>query len=351
MNTLIETIILNNSHVRKLNACRNLHNPDPREAPLVSDNKNESHVPTLATFLDIQSALCPPPVMAISGPYVPLSPCSQGHSTIPANPAHSLAGQDSGPMDHVAPIIPSPGYPEWQGLISGGQDATTAPDQPPKNSHVNCQCLGPIYSANDIVKNKHQLDMTDIPNSILQMAYNKLYIPLSMLTTPALSKIHMNDNLKFCKIPFGNGIGKQSLDEASFPSENTLTVTTFLQAYRNWFSIINIIMTPEMVVGWYEHHSRMLRDEKFVGYYFDAWHDMDKQLCTLTAPLISNYWSDPIWIPFWPMLKKPSIPLNYNAQLTLTCPNQLSQKMAVPQHKDMPLMTRRLTREDPLTPL
>jgi len=128
--------------------------------------------------------------------------------------------------------------------------------------------------------------MTDIPNSILQMAYNKLYIPLSMLTTPALSKIHMNDNLKFCKIPFGNGIGKQSLDEASFPSENTLTVTTFLQAYRNWFSIINIIMTPEMVVGWYEHHSRMLRDEKFVGFNFEAWHDMDKKLHTqfITRP-------------------------------------------------------------------
>jgi len=59
--------------------------------------------------------------------------------------------------------------------------------------------------------------MNDIPNAILQMAYNKIHIPLSMLTTLALSKIWSNDNLKYHKIPFGNGVGKQSLDISSFP--------------------------------------------------------------------------------------------------------------------------------------
>jgi len=108
---------------------------------------------------------------------------------------------------------------------------------------------------------------------------NKLYIPLSMLTTAALSKIRTNDCLKFRKIPFGNGIGKQSLDESSFPSEDSLTETTFLQAYRNWLTIIDVIATTDVAVGWYEHHSRMLRDDKFTA-YFDAWRDMDKQLRT-----------------------------------------------------------------------
>jgi len=138
-----------------------------------------------------------------------------------------------------------------------------------------------------------QLDMTDIPNAILQMAYNKLYIPLTMLTTPALSKIRTNDNLKFCKIPFGNGIGKQSLDEASFPNEDSLTETPFLQAYRNWLTVIDIIATADVAVGWYEHHSRMLRDEKFSGFYFDTWRDMDKQLRTqfITRPFAIDPYS------------------------------------------------------------
>jgi len=39
--------------------------------------------------------------------------------------------------------------------------------------------------------------------------------------------------------------------------------------------IIDIIMTPDVAVGWYEHHSRMLRDDKF-NTFFDR--DMDKQL-------------------------------------------------------------------------
>src|SRR5882724_3693445 len=41
--------------------------------------------------------------------------------------------------------------------------------------------------------------------------------------------------------------------------------------------VIDIIATPDVAVGWYEHHSRMLRDEKFNA-FFDAWWDMDKQL-------------------------------------------------------------------------
>ena len=57
---------------------------------------------------------------------------------------------------------------------------------------------------------------------------------------------------------------------------------------------------------------------------------------TLTAPPISNYWSDPIWTPFWPVPKKPSIPSNYNMWLALTCPDQLSKKMAVLHHKGGP---------------
>ena len=53
--------------------------------------------------------------------------------------------------------------------------------------------------------------------------------------------------------------------------------TTFLQAYRNWLTIIDVIATADVAVGWYEPHSHMLCDDKFTA-YFDAWCDMDKQL-------------------------------------------------------------------------
>jgi len=134
--------------------------------------------------------------------------------------------------------------------------------------------------------------MTDMPNAILQMAYNKLYIPLLMLTTPALSSIHRNDYLKFHKFPFGNSLGKQTLNESTFPTQDTLMETMFLQAYRNWLMVINVISTPNVGVRWYEHHSRMLRNEKFKA-FFDAWWDMVKQLCTqfITCPFMIDHYS------------------------------------------------------------
>jgi len=57
MNTLIKTVILNNSHVMKFNAFHRMHRSDPGEASAISDDEEESAVPTLGTFMDIQSAL------------------------------------------------------------------------------------------------------------------------------------------------------------------------------------------------------------------------------------------------------------------------------------------------------
>ena len=110
------------------------------------------------------------------------------------------------------------------------------------------------------------------------MAYLKLYIPLSMFMTTAFSKIHLSNGLKYHKIPFGNGAGWQSLDESIFPPEHTLMESLFLQVYQNWLTIIDMVLSPEVAVGWYEHHSKMLQDQKFSA-SFEAWQDMDKQLC------------------------------------------------------------------------
>jgi len=93
--------------------------------------------------------------------------------------------------------------------------------------------------------------MADVPNTILQMAYNKVYILLSMLTTTALAKICSNNNLKYLKyrkIPFGNSVGKKSLDESTFPTEYSLDETMFFQSYRNWLTVIDMIAAPEVAV-------------------------------------------------------------------------------------------------------
>jgi len=120
----------------------------------------------------------------------------------------------------------------WQRSVEGNVEPTsTASIFSLKVAMINYHSLGPIYGIAEVSKNKQQPNIMKIPNAILQMAYMKLYIPLSMLTTSALSKIRLNDGLKYYKIPFGNGAGRQSLDESIFPAENMLSESLFLQAY------------------------------------------------------------------------------------------------------------------------
>jgi len=211
MNMLIKTVVLNNSRVRKLNAFRKLRRSNPREANSVSEDEEESPVPMLGTFMNIQSAL------------TRSRPALSGSGNEPRTPGQGPGTANSPEVCTSGTCVtdPPPGPEGWRDLITQGAEPTATTDPFPKNPNIDYQNLGPIYGPEEVAKNSHQLDMTDILNAILQMVYNKLYIPLSMLTMSSLSKICMNDGLKFRKIPFGNGIGKQSLDESSFPGEDT----------------------------------------------------------------------------------------------------------------------------------
>jgi len=58
-------------------------------------------------------------------------------------------------------------------------------------------------------------DPSVLPDSLLQMAQSRLFIPLSMLTMSALNRIETNQNVKYKCLTYGLGIGKTFLDEMS----------------------------------------------------------------------------------------------------------------------------------------
>jgi hypothetical protein len=111
------------------------------------------------------------------------------------------------------------------------------------------------------------------------MAYNKLHIPLTTLTVPALNRICCIMNLHYRKIPFSVGAGRQSLDESDFPPEDSLTAHDFLQGYTNWLMILDIIVTPEMAASWRVHRALMTEDADWPQ-TFPAWRLHDQYLCT-----------------------------------------------------------------------
>ncbi|KAF8492714.1 hypothetical protein JB92DRAFT_3236378 [Gautieria morchelliformis] len=86
-----------------------------------------------------------------------------------------------------------------------------------------------------------------------------------------------NDNLWYKKIPFSNGVGKQSLDDSYFPLEDSLETATFLQAYQNWLSVVDKLVDAALAKGWHCHHACMLADTTFAHHLF-AWHVLDRTL-------------------------------------------------------------------------
>src|SRR5882724_5595812 len=98
-----------------------------------------------------------------------------------------------------------------------------------------------------------------------------------------------------------------------------LTETTFLQAYRNWLMVIDVISTPDMAIRWNEHHSRMPRDDKFMAFsmpgrtltnnYIPNSSLTPSLLLILTVQLTYNFWREPEWTSYLLMLRKHKTPL------------------------------------------
>ena len=145
--------------------------------------------------------------------------------------------------------------------------------------------LGYIFRQ-DSYKPEYTMDKRVIPNPILQMAFLKLYIPLSLLTTTALDN---NDGLKYQNILSGNRAGKHTLDISLFPNELSLSESEFWQAYCNWLSLIKIITEPVLANGWRMHHIGMMMDKNF-STWFLAWRVHDWLLCVqfMVNPFILN---------------------------------------------------------------
>jgi len=98
-----------------------------------------------------------------------------------------------------------------------------------------------------------------LPDCLVQMALNWVFIPLSMLTTLMLNNIETNQDIKYKHIIYGSGVGK-TLDETVFPTEDELSDFEFGQAYMNWLTLIEAVSDPIVEQGWHVHHKCMVSD-------------------------------------------------------------------------------------------
>ena len=142
---------------------------------------------------------------------------------------------------------------------------------------VDLQNLGQVFPDEAAIKNTVEVDWDPLPNAILHMMSNSIYISLTFLTTSALDHIQVNQNVKYRKIPFRHGAGKIAINETSFPLEESLTETDFWQASKNWLILVETLTGPAITEGWRVHHRKMFSDCHFSQWY-PTWRAHDKLL-------------------------------------------------------------------------
>jgi hypothetical protein len=220
-------------------------------------------------------------------------------------------------------------------------------------TYIDYRNLPPLYTYEELKDKKLQLYITTIPDAILHMAFNRVYIPLSLLTPCAMDRIRCNQNLRAKKMYFGHGAGQLFLDHTNFPHEDSLSKDAFLQAYHQWLSIINRVADAELAVGWRQHFHRMLAEVTRDS--FAAWRIMDKQLRSqfVVEPFILRPNEDPTYHTlfmrahydtFTPLLHLPSGPPVANSTQQPADPASSSQ---VPTRRYSPY---RKNRRNPRVP-
>ena len=99
-----------------------------------------------------------------------------------------------------------------------------------------------------------------LPNCLVQMALNWVFIPLSMLMTCALNNIKTNHNVKYKHLMYDTGAGKTFLDQVALPAEDELSNFEFGQVYTNWFTLIKTFSDPIVELVWNANHKCMASD-------------------------------------------------------------------------------------------
>ena len=141
---------------------------------------------------------------------------------------------------------------------------------------VDQQNLTHVFTNELALKNSLDVETDVLPDAVVHMMQNRVFIPLSLLTTAALHHIQLNQNVKFRHITFENGSGCTSIDETTFPAEDSLSESDFGKL-QNWLALVNLLCGPAIVHGWRSHHGKMVSDCRF-SLWVLAWHAHDKLL-------------------------------------------------------------------------
>ena len=181
------------NHARQcLNQDRQARRGDPMHIHIVSSDEEEEIVPARVAL----PALAPG---AAEGPSPPKSPARTAR--LPGIPPNTtVPPTDDLTLSHGLPTTDPPsaiirnstnvGNIDWANLVAASLTDPNSPLGFLSNTiaapALDLQNMGQIFTDDAAQKNSLEIDTKVFPNAILHMAHNKIFIPLSLLTTNTL---------------------------------------------------------------------------------------------------------------------------------------------------------------------
>jgi len=218
---------------RHINVEKQVHCNDSAHTDPILANKEELDVPVMSV-----------PISALLLPVLPLSGESlMTFEDIPSQPLPSTLMDDVHISTLVHAHIPMPPSPltttistpappglsatDWSlpiNKVQSGNVPSITITPKAASSSVNLvpnTPLSKIFTTDSAVFSMEP-DPSALPDCLIQMALNPVFIPLSIITTDSLNRIKTSKNVKYKRINYGSGASKHFLDDASFPPEDDL---------------------------------------------------------------------------------------------------------------------------------
>ena len=141
---------------------------------------------------------------------------------------------------------------------------------------VDQQNLTHVFTDELALKNSLDVETDVLLDAVVHMMQNRVFIPLSLLTTTALHRIQLNQMSSSGESPLEMALAvPRSMKLLSLLKIHFLS--QILASYKNWLAPVKLLCSPATVHGWHSHHGKMVSDHHF-SLWFPAWHAHDKLL-------------------------------------------------------------------------
>jgi hypothetical protein len=123
----------------------------------------------------------------------------------------------------------------------------------------------PVFTVGNTVRSSVTTSAYEIPRPLINLARSKVHIPLTLLTTASLRKIHTDPSCVKMKKGLVMEDPKRSIMDTSsgFPAENTLLPGQFNEAYKNFLKLLAKVADKDIVQEFRDHREFLTERDDF----------------------------------------------------------------------------------------